>query len=212
MKQHRDRLIGFCSVNPLSNYAISSIARCKLEGLTGLKLHLANSHFSFTSEANIAALRRVFIAANARRMPIILHMRTGEIFDGAQAVDVLFDNILPQAEKVAVQVAHLAGWSRYDDVSDSALSRFAERCNVQPTRCARLYFDLAAALPLDPYSQRNRERLQANMRSLGLWRFLFASDSPTYSPATYKRTVQSELPLSPDEIATVLGNAASYLK
>jgi len=125
---HRDRLVGFCSVNPQKDYAIRSIERCKGMGLIGLKLHLANSRFDFANPVHLAALRQAFVAANKQRMTILLHMRAGELFDGRAAVDTLFDTILPEANMVTVQIAHLAGWSHYDDVSDSALNRFAQRC------------------------------------------------------------------------------------
>jgi len=42
--KHRERLVGFCSVNPLAEYAMSEVTRCStLPGMVGLKLHFANS-------------------------------------------------------------------------------------------------------------------------------------------------------------------------
>ncbi|HEX8903777.1 MAG TPA: amidohydrolase family protein, partial [Longimicrobiaceae bacterium] len=42
--RYPDRLVGFCSVNPLKDYAIQEIERCaRLPRMRGLKLHFANS-------------------------------------------------------------------------------------------------------------------------------------------------------------------------
>src|SRR5688572_16339495 len=45
--QYPNRLVGFCAVNPLREYALREIARCRTAGLPGLKPHLANARMDF---------------------------------------------------------------------------------------------------------------------------------------------------------------------
>ena len=75
--RYPDRLIGFCGLNPLKDYALEELARCaKNPGLrSGLKLHFGNSTVDYHSAQHVEQLRRVFRAANDYRMPIVVHMR-----------------------------------------------------------------------------------------------------------------------------------------
>ncbi len=73
-----DRLRGFCSVNPLKDYAIEELARCAKDPQLriGLKLHLGNSDVDLDNPQHVEQLRRVFRAANEHRMAIAVHMRS----------------------------------------------------------------------------------------------------------------------------------------
>jgi predicted TIM-barrel fold metal-dependent hydrolase len=68
--KYPDRLIGFCSVNPLRVYAIKEIARCARDAnlRIGLKLHFGNSDVDVDNPEHLARVRRVFRAANRHRM------------------------------------------------------------------------------------------------------------------------------------------------
>ena len=62
--QFPERLVGFCGVNPLKDYAIEEVARCaKNPNLRrGLKLHFGPAVIDYQNPAHIR--RRVFQAAN----------------------------------------------------------------------------------------------------------------------------------------------------
>ncbi len=53
--KYPDRLIGFCSVNPLRSYAVEEIDRCAKDSnlRTGLKLHFGNSEWMSTIPRNL---------------------------------------------------------------------------------------------------------------------------------------------------------------
>ena len=72
------RLIGFCGINPLREYAVREIQRCKEIGLHGLKLHFSNpnSDVDLGNAQHLAQLKVVFAAANKARFLIIVHLRT----------------------------------------------------------------------------------------------------------------------------------------
>jgi ketosteroid isomerase-like protein len=70
-----DRLVAFCSFNPLKDYALDELARCaKNPHLKGLKLHFANSGVDVKNPAHVEKLRSVFSAANKLELPIVVHV------------------------------------------------------------------------------------------------------------------------------------------
>ena len=64
-----DRLIGFCGLNPIKDYALDELARCANDPnlRRGLKLHIGNAAADYHNPQHLEQLRRVFRAANACR-------------------------------------------------------------------------------------------------------------------------------------------------
>jgi predicted TIM-barrel fold metal-dependent hydrolase len=61
------RLRGFCSVNPLRDYAVAEVERCAaLAQMRGLKLHFGNSDVDLLSAEHRRRVRDVVRVANAR--------------------------------------------------------------------------------------------------------------------------------------------------
>jgi predicted TIM-barrel fold metal-dependent hydrolase len=229
VKMYPDRLVGFCSVNPVRPYALAAIEHCADIGLRGgLKLHLANGRFSFANPAHVEQLRKVFAAAERLGMPILIHLRTDETWDGWHNVQVFLEKVLPLASHVPVQVAHLGGWGGYDQTTDDTLSAFAKACEDDPNRCRNLYFDISAVV-LSPASARaapgsderllwdeqkdfaeGPERLATSLRRVGLSRILFGTDWPNETAINYFGTLRHGLRLSPTEINQILSNIAPY--
>jgi predicted TIM-barrel fold metal-dependent hydrolase len=121
------RLIGFCSVNPLRDAALSEIDRClRLPGIVGLKLHFGNSGVSLRDSTSARRMEQVFAAANAHRAAIVVHLRsrTGTPY-GREDAQLFLDRLLPRAPDVVVQVAHLAGTAGFPDYAEEAMDVFA---------------------------------------------------------------------------------------
>ena len=122
-----DRLIGFCALNPLKDYALEELVRCAADPnlRRGLKLHFGNSVVDFHNPAHIAQVRRVFQAANDRRMAIVAHVRasvTAKLPWGREEAAIFLNELLPAAPDVVVQVAHLASaGSAQDEGAQQAL-------------------------------------------------------------------------------------------
>jgi predicted TIM-barrel fold metal-dependent hydrolase len=108
-----NRLVGFCSVNPVRDYALEELARCsKNPHFRGLKLHFGNSVVDYHNPQHVEQVRRVFAAANGYRMPIVVHMRatiSEKLPYGADEARIFLNEMLPAAPDVPVQIAHLAG-------------------------------------------------------------------------------------------------------
>ena len=232
VRRYPTRLVGFCSVNPIRPYAISAIEHCARIGLrTGLKLHLAASHFQFKDADQLRRLGDVFREANRLHMAILIHLHPDdEKWDGRRDAQTFIEQVLPLAPDVPVQIAHLVGWGGYDRTADAALSTFAEQCEKTPGPCAHVYFDISAVVvppsaatapagsdlrSIYDYQKdfpEGRQRLAANMRRLGLNRMLFATDWPIYTPKDYIQVLRTELPLTPPELDQIFANLAPYFQ
>ena len=130
--QFPDRLIGFCGLNPLKDYALEELARCAADPnlRRGLKLHFGNSVVDYHNPEHIARVRRVFRAANDRRMAIVAHVRasvTANLPWGREEALIFLNELLPAAPDVVVQVAHLASaGSPQDEGAQQALEVFVD--------------------------------------------------------------------------------------
>jgi predicted TIM-barrel fold metal-dependent hydrolase len=228
--RYPSRLVGFCSVNPLKDYAESEVAHCAAIGLGGLKLHFTSSAVDLSNPDHVARLRRVLGAANRLRMPLLIHLRTRAADYGEREANVFLDRLLPAAADVPVVIAHMGGWGGYDKATDAALSTMAGMCAAVPGPCRRLFFDLAftvlpkgasdapARTPLGMLAdaQRNfpdgNQRLAEHVRALGLDHVLFATDWPGMTQADTAEAIRGSLPLRPAEIDAIFANQAPFLR
>src|SRR3954462_1830373 len=127
-----DRLIGFCGLTPLKDYAVEELARCAADPnlRRGLKLHFGNSVVDYHNPAHIAQVRRVFRAANDLHMAIVAHVRasvTAKLPYGRDEALIFLNDLMPAAPDVVVQVAHLAGSGDPDEEgAQQALAVFAD--------------------------------------------------------------------------------------
>jgi uncharacterized protein len=216
---YADRLRGFCSVNPLKDYALREIERCAKDPQLhfGLKLHFGNSDVQLDDPRQAERLQEVFRTANARRMAIVVHMRpsiTRKRPYGAQQAQIFLHEILPAAPDVSVQIAHLAGAGGYDEASvDEALSVFVEAIAKNDPRMAKVYFDVSGVAGYGDWEK--KAALIANrIRQLEPRRVLFGSDgfgggnlAPREAWAAFRR-----LPLSDDDFRIIETNIAPYMR
>ena len=206
--RYPQRLVAYCSFNPLKEYALGELARCARDKRfgRGIKLQFGNSGVNLDDPTDIALLRRVFRAANANKMTIVVHMRTQRPnpYGAAQALAFL-DEVLPAAPDVPVQIAHLAGGGGYGDPAmEGALDVFQAAIGRQDPRVKNLWFDIALIAGNEGQGPRIAERL----RALGLARILYGSDGgdPTDPPAKEMLAIWRKLPLTPEEFRLIESN------
>ena len=163
-----DRLVAFCSINPLRPYALEEMARCAADPRLkrGLKLHFGNSDVNLTNPADAARLRDVFALANRQRMAIVVHARTTISKQrpyGAEHARVFLDTLLPAAPDVPVQIAHLAGSGGYDEAGvDDAVGVFVDAIAAKDPRVARLWFDVSGIAAHREVARSGRARRRAH--------------------------------------------------
>jgi predicted TIM-barrel fold metal-dependent hydrolase len=213
-----DRLVAFCSVNPLKEYASREIARCASDQQLrrGLKMHFGNSDVDLANPEHVEQLRRVFRTANAHAMAVVVHMRSSVTKKrpyGAAQAKVFLTQILPEAPDVTVQIAHLAGAGGYEDPTiDEALGVFADAIAAKDPRLKHAYFDISGVTR--PGIEQDLNRVVARVRQLGLDRVLYGSDGgPNASGAPKARLADYErLPFTDAEFRAIADNVAPYMK
>ena len=210
------RLVAFCGVNPLRDYALDEIARCAKDPQLrrGLKLHFGNSDVQVHDTAHVARLRRVFQSANQHGMAIVVHMHANinrsRPYGRAEAL-LFLNDVLPAAPDVPVQIAHLAGAGNYSDSVDAVLGVFADAIAANDPRTRRLYFDISVLVPKDSVDR--AARVASRIRQLGLQRILYGSDAAPgtgYGPLAW--AAFRALPLTDAEFRTIANNVAPYMR
>ena len=217
--EYPDRLRAFCSFNPLKPYAVKELERCaRIPGLShGIKLHFGNSDVQLDNPEHVERVKRVFLAANAHRMTIVVHLRASvskrRPYGAAQA-DTFLKQLLPLVPDIDVQVAHLAGTGPgYDDPqADSAMAVLAEAMERRDPRTRRLRFDVASVVD-SGISPSQAALVVKRIRQVGVDRILYGSDAPVGTNlrpregwAAFRR-----LPLTKKEFDRIASNVTPYL-
>lgn len=205
------RLVAFCSVNPLKSYAIEEIERCKGK-FKGLKLHLGNSRVDFSNPHDIELVRAVFAAANARKLPITVHLAPRENH-GKKVGEIFLEQFLSAAPDVGVQVAHLGSPGRLDPFSDDALGVLTEAIARKDPRTKNLWFDVTTVI--DSNTTKEQASLVAGrIRQIGVERVLYGSDTPDGSRPAPREAWDAFRRLSgltEAELATIASNVPPWL-
>jgi predicted TIM-barrel fold metal-dependent hydrolase len=210
-----DRLVGFCSFNPLKDYALAELSRCsKMSQIKGLKLHFETSGVDLRKPDHLEKIRRVFKAANDARWPIVAHIATPETrkteVAARESSTIFLNQVLPVAPDIEIQLAHLAGSGSFDPVNVAAFTVLADSISSGDKLTKNLYFDISGGI----FDKEAAARLVKEMRKVGVKRFLFGSDrSGTNNPPpgeAWKRFLQ--LPLTEDEFKTIAANVMPWVK
>jgi predicted TIM-barrel fold metal-dependent hydrolase len=209
-----DRLVGFCSFNPLKDYALEELDRCtKNPNFKGLKLHFGNSGVDLLNPQHVEKVRQVFRVANEKRLPIVAHLWTTDKRYGREHSEIFLKQVIPAAPDIPIQIAHMAA-SGPNYHSDDALEVYANAAVAGDPRMKNVYFDVASMV-----TRNTRPEVLAlvakRLRQLGLQRVLFASDrAPGGSNDTPKDAWEAfrRLSLSEAEFRKVAGNVAPYMR
>ena len=213
--QYPDRLMGFCGLNPLKDYALTELARCAKNPhlARGLKLHFGNSFVEYANPQHIEQVKRVFGAANGYGMAIVVHMRanTSQKMGRDEALRFL-DELLPAAPDVTVQIAHMGGAGDVEPtIFDEVLGVFVDAIAKGDPRTKNLWFDVTSVtLNL---TETSAARIVDRIRQLGVQRIVFGSDAsapnnvPRLTWAAFRK-----LPLTDQEFRAIETNVAPYAR
>lgn len=213
--RYPDRLVPFCGVNPLKDYALQELERCaRIPTVKGLKLHFGNSGVDLKNPEHVEKVRRFFRAANTHRLAILAHLWiTGGSY-GPEHSRLFLNQILPEAPDITVQIAHLAGAGPGYDFDD-ALAVYAEAIAAGDPRTRNLYFDMASNVTEDEPAAK-MELVTRRMRQMGMQRILYGSDMSVGTtnppPAAAWATMRRRLSLTDEELRTLANNVPPYLR
>jgi predicted TIM-barrel fold metal-dependent hydrolase len=214
VSRYPDRLVGFCSFNPLKDYAIEELNRCiKNPSFKGLKLHIGNSRIDVLNPEHVEKLRTVFRAANEKRFPVLIHLWTSAGNYGRAHAEAFLKEILPVAPNITIQIAHMAA-SGPDYHSDDAFEVYANAVANNDPRMKNVFVDVASMVTSNT-SPETLTLVAKRLRQFGLQRVLFASDrSPGFGNESPKDAWAAfgRLPLTEKEFRTVAENVAPYMR
>ena len=216
--QYPGRLIAFCGFNPLKDYALEELERCSRDPRLnrGIKMHFGNSAVQLENPQHLEQVERVFRAANAHHMAIVIHMRASisrKLPYGAQQAQIFLDSLLPLAPDVVVQIAHLAGTGPgYNDPpADSAMAVLADAVQRGDPRTKNLWFDVTTVVD-SAITPAQAALVAKRIRQVGPRRVLYGSDA---APVGLPKPRQwwaafLKLPLTHEEFEQIARNVAPY--
>ncbi len=211
--RYPDRLVMACGINPLDAWAIAELERCStIPQVRAMKLNIGEGgdDIDLHDAAQVRELRRFFQAANARRMPIVVHLGSRGGFGRAE-VRIFLREIMSAAPDIPVQIAHLSSGFQHRD----ALAEFADARAANDPSARNLYFDLSVGSfkDLDPELG---QFIARSIRAIGLEHVLYASDEQPgdhHAPtAVHWAEMLANLPLTRDEFRAIADNVAPYMR
>ncbi len=215
VSRYPDRLVGFCGVSPLKDYAIQEVRRCAGElRMKGVKLHFRSSRVNVLNSEHLEKVRRVFQTANELGLAIVVHTNVRPY--GREQAEVFLKELLPAAPNVVVQIAHFWGGNEF---VPAALKVFADAVAAGDPRTKNMYFDLTEIEPASAIMNNPGETMQEIarfIRQIGLKRILYGSDAaatPDAPPTSLRwARLRRELPLTNEELRVIASNVAPYVR
>lgn len=221
--KHPNRLFGFFSFNPMAPYAFDEMDRlAEAPEFVGLKLHLANSRFDFRDLQQVNRLRSIFAHANEQGLAVVIHLYTAQEGYGRRDVEIFIDDVLPAAPDVPVQIAHFGGGGGFGPGTIGAVDALAAALEDHPERMENVFFDLSG-IPHPHYLAQGRaelikkieivnQRFVEAVDRLGADRIVYATDWPAVDMARYLEGIESDLPMTTEELADLIDDPAPYLE
>ncbi len=210
--RHPGRLVPFCGVSPLREYAVREVRRCATElGMKGVKMHFRSSRVDVLNPEHVARVREVFRTANELGLAIVVHSEGREAY-GREQAQAFLDDILPAAPDVPVQIAHLWGGNEF---RPAALAVYADAVTAGDPRTRNLYFDLTEIEPGAGGSREAMQEIARRLRQIGLERVLYGSDATSADappPVLRWARLRARLPLTDDELRVIADNVAPYMR
>ncbi|MDT9600365.1 amidohydrolase family protein [Sphingosinicella rhizophila] len=213
------RIKTFVGINPLAANADDEFAYWQgRPGVSGIKLHLGGAGFEANQPEQVGTLAVFFARARKANMPLIVHLRGGGEYGGAEA-KIFIDQVLSQVGDLPVQIAHGAGYAGADPGTIAALTAFGDAIARRAPGTKNLVVDISGVVLPDATAAAlgsNDAQLAefvALMRRIGLDRFVIGSDWPAIgNPSAYFTLMRAKLPVTDAEWAQLCRNRAPYLR
>ena len=221
------RLVAFVGINPFLGNALDELEYWSRQpGASGVKLHLGNSGLDLGNPDQVKTLAAFFAAASKARMPLVVHLRGAAPFSNVN-IATFIETVLSEAGDLPVQIAHGGGFGGIDAATLEALRLYGDAIERKAPGTANLVLDISAVAQLDLSKLASvptegietrtadewRAAYVAQMRKIGLDRFVLASDWPALTPpAEYFAAERKALPVTDAEWTTLCENVAPYLR
>ena len=213
-KSFGKRVRPFCSVNPIRDFALAEVKRCKKNGAFGIKFHHNANQIYLTEPEHVKKIFPVWEYAARKKLRILLHFDNSHPKFGARDIGIFYAQILAKIRPAKIQIAHLGTSGGFSDKTIRVMNAFRNemaRASFHNKK-HRILFDLSA-VALDKNSQGVQkltpdqfEALAAILRRTGLEHFAFGTDYPLYSAIEYRKILREKVGLTKKEMSRILRN------
>ena len=204
VREHPDRVRGFCGLDPLAAHVLAEANRClNTLGLHGIKLHFPISQFDIEKPEHRDRLATLLSIAAAHDAPLLIHNSTQGLSGAAYARSFINAFLDEGPAPLNIIFAHAGGPSTLDPFHFEFLSVMAEYLADDPTHA--IHFELSGILRSGSTNrEEDRHRLAGLMNEIGPEHFLFGSDYPMRSAAEYLESLRKNLPIESGDLAAIV--------
>ncbi len=214
--RHGGKAVGLCTVPALRPYARRELERCALQpGIGGVKWHLASSGVDLRDRGHLEALRDLARWAEARQLPVLLHLDPQRRGTDSSHVLGFLRTVLEPHPRLTVVIAHLGGSGGYGPWTRTVFRTVSRWRAASPNR-SNLHFDLSAVL-LERESEGvpattavEAAQLAADLREAGWAGVVFGSDFPVFDPGRGQQHLRERLRLADDEAARIVAGVPQF--
>lgn len=201
----------YCGINPLKDYALEEVKRCRKAGANGIKLHFNANQIYLTEPEHVAKLKPIFEYAGNKKLPLLVHFDNSHPKTGARDVKILFEQILSDIRPIDLQIAHFGTSGGFNEKTKVIIDAFLEQFeNVSKhNKKHRITFDISA-VALDKDSEgvpkltaEEFKELSVYVRKLGMNKISFGTDYPLYPVDEYIGILRERVGMTEDEIKAI---------
>lgn len=191
-KKNPTKIAGACAVNPLMDWALEEMRRCKHDGLKVLKLHTMASGMDLKKSSDLTELKKVLHLAQELKYTVLIHGNFPKQARGNEAEVLL--KTLEEFPKIRFIIGHLMG-REFELLKNFTHPNFLVEVSV---------------VPVWTKEKTDQEKLVKTMREVGFKKFVFGSDWPVLHPAEILHALHN-LPLKNSELEDVVYHNAQAL-
>ncbi len=203
----------FCGVNPLKDYALDEVKRCRKLKIDGIKIHSNANQLYLTEPAHLAKIKPIYKYAAENNLPILLHFDNSHPKFGEPDIKLFVDKILTDINPATFHIAHFGTSGGFNAKTKRVIDAFIKQFETNPNiKKHEIMFDISA-VALDKNSEgvpkltdEQFAELAVYARKIGFDKIVFGTDYPLYSAEEYLNILKTRVKLTDKEIEMILKN------
>ncbi|HYT65576.1 MAG TPA: amidohydrolase family protein [Vicinamibacterales bacterium] len=219
--EYAPKLIPFASVNPKRDYAVDELRRCVGRKMLGLNVHFGGSDVRLRDPRHLERVQTLFAEAAKLDVPIIAHVFNEAIPDfGTEDIEILVTKIVEPLPALRISIAHLGGSGGASEQGPLRIfAALIQAVRARPQIAPQIWADCSSVLLTEarpgakPISTAQRAALGGMLRSWGLDRLMWGSDTISDRQPTALEQARTTWPLADEEWRTLAGfNGTGFLR